>query len=83
MVELNQKPMSRPWLYAVLIALVALFAYSNTFNASFHFDDEPSINRNPGIKDVLNMDLSGPFTIWVLPQNPTAWPSFLGSDAPQ
>jgi hypothetical protein len=35
----------------VLIAAVALLAYSNTFNASFHFDDNINIVETPIIKD--------------------------------
>jgi protein O-mannosyl-transferase len=34
----------------VLIAALILIAYSNTFTASFHFDDNPSIVENAGIK---------------------------------
>lgn len=35
-----------------LIAIMVLIAYSNTFLATFHFDDNPSIVENPYIKRV-------------------------------
>ncbi len=35
-----------------VIAAMILIAYSNTFTASFHFDDNPSIVENPYIKRV-------------------------------
>lgn len=35
-----------------LIAAMVLIAYSNTFTASFHFDDNPSIIENSGIRHV-------------------------------
>jgi hypothetical protein len=37
------------------IAAFVLIAYSNTFNAAFHFDDNPSIVENPNIK-YMTMD---------------------------
>ncbi len=37
---------------AALIAVLTLLAYSNTFHASFHFDDDAAINENPQIKHV-------------------------------
>lgn len=40
-------------LLAILILAVAiLITYSNTFNASFHFDDNPNIVENPYIKSI-------------------------------
>lgn len=36
----------------MLIAVMVLIAYSNTFTATFHFDDNPSISENPVIKRV-------------------------------
>ncbi len=36
----------------LIIAVMVLIAYSNTFQASFHFDDNPSIVENPTIKRV-------------------------------
>lgn len=36
----------------ILIAVMVLIAYSNTFTATFHFDDTPSISDNPTIKRV-------------------------------
>ncbi len=35
-----------------LIAVMVLIAYSNTFTASFHFDDDAAIAENPSIKRV-------------------------------
>lgn len=35
-----------------LIAVLVLVAYANTFNASFHFDDNPAIIENPNIRYV-------------------------------
>ena len=39
------------------ITAAALLAYSNTFNASFHFDDTASIIENGAIKNIRNLDL--------------------------
>lgn len=35
-----------------VIAVLVLVAYSNTFTASFHFDDDAAISENPNIKRV-------------------------------
>lgn len=35
-----------------IIAVMVLIAYGNTFTASFHFDDNPSIQENPLIRHV-------------------------------
>jgi tetratricopeptide (TPR) repeat protein len=40
-----------PLLHIFLIAILGLLIYSNTFNASFHFDDIRLIVDNPFIKD--------------------------------
>ncbi len=42
----------RARLHILLIILLSLLAYSNTFNSSFHFDDEAAIVNNPIIKDL-------------------------------
>jgi tetratricopeptide (TPR) repeat protein len=39
-------------LHILLIILLSLLAYSNTFESSFHFDDDPAIVKNPIIKDL-------------------------------
>jgi protein O-mannosyl-transferase len=39
------------------ITAAALLAYSNTLNASFHFDDTTSIIENGAIKNIRNLDL--------------------------
>jgi hypothetical protein len=36
----------------LIIAVAILIAYSNTFTASFHFDDNPTIVENPYIKNL-------------------------------
>ncbi len=41
-------------LHILLIVIISLIAYSNTFDSSFHFDDEPFIVENPIIKDLRN-----------------------------
>src|SRR3990172_3642845 len=43
----------------VIIAGMILIAYSNTFTASFHFDDNPSIVDNPSIKHVTADNIAG------------------------
>jgi len=39
-------------LHILLLIVIGLLAYSNTFHASFHLDDERVIVRNPIIKDL-------------------------------
>lgn len=39
-------------LHFILIAVMAMFVYSNTFDVPFHLDDEPNIVENPVIKDL-------------------------------
>jgi tetratricopeptide (TPR) repeat protein len=41
-----------PSLHILLIILFSLIAYSNTFESSFHFDDEIFIVKNPIVKDL-------------------------------
>lgn len=41
----------------LLITVITVLAYSNTFNAAWHFDDYPNIIENPGIHPVdLNFE---------------------------
>ncbi len=40
------------WVAYGLITILVLVAYGNTFNASFHFDDNPAIIENPNIRHV-------------------------------
>ncbi|MDA8101152.1 MAG: hypothetical protein M0042_16155 [Nitrospiraceae bacterium] len=40
-----------------VIAVLVLIAYSNTFTASFHFDDNPSIIENPSIRHVTGENI--------------------------
>jgi protein O-mannosyl-transferase len=42
-----------------IIAGLVLIAYSNTFNSSFHFDDNPSIVENASIKHVTSDNIIG------------------------
>lgn len=42
-----------------IIAAMILIAYSNTFTASFHFDDNPSIVENASIKRVTTGNIMG------------------------
>ncbi len=44
----------RPFIYILLIVLLSLTAYSNTFTSSFQFDDDIFIVENPTIKDLGN-----------------------------
>lgn len=44
-------------LAAALIIVLTLLAYSNTFHASFHFDDDASISENPTIKQVTGANI--------------------------
>jgi tetratricopeptide (TPR) repeat protein len=39
-------------LHLIIIALLGLFAYSNTFDVPFHFDDISKIVENPAIKNL-------------------------------
>jgi hypothetical protein len=42
-----------PWHHLIALGLIAgvtLLAYSNTFHAPFHFDDQPSILLNPNVQ---------------------------------
>lgn len=49
----TQKKRSFPFHHLVAVALIAglaLLAYSNTFQAPFHFDDQVNINNNPNVQ---------------------------------
>jgi hypothetical protein len=43
---------NKPLIHVLTIIFVVLLIYSNTFNASFQFDDHPNIVNNPVIKDL-------------------------------
>jgi protein O-mannosyl-transferase len=52
--------LTQPLIALLLLALLAAAVYSNTFSASFQFDDSPNIMENPWIKNLSNLlDLSG------------------------
>ncbi|RMG70210.1 MAG: tetratricopeptide repeat protein, partial [Nitrospirae bacterium] len=42
--------------YPLLIIIIGLIAYSNSYHCSFHFDDRLSIQDNPIIKDLDNLN---------------------------
>ena len=42
----------------VVIAVLILIAYSNTYTSSFHFDDDQAINENPMIKHVTGENIA-------------------------
>ncbi len=47
------------WFSCLIICLAGILVYSNTFQSSFHFDDESSIVNNPAIRHLE--DLKGIF----------------------
>ena len=53
--------------FGIIVGLI-LIAYSNTFTASFHFDDNPAIVENSGIKRLTWENFMGAFsgTRWVV-----------------
>jgi protein O-mannosyl-transferase len=52
--------LTRPLMVFLLLALLAAAVYSNTFSASFHFDDQLNLIENPWIKQLFYLrDLSG------------------------
>jgi len=53
----TRSPKKRGWLYAFVLLLANLAAYSNSFQAGWHFDDGPSITDN---QDIHLTDLSWP-----------------------
>jgi hypothetical protein len=46
------KFLQKPILHILLITVVGILAYSNSFDVPFHFDDEYGIVKNPIIKDL-------------------------------
>ncbi|TAN45210.1 MAG: hypothetical protein EPN22_04240 [Nitrospirae bacterium] len=44
----------KPFAHALIIALVGLFVYSETFSVPFLFDDASGISENPLVKDLKN-----------------------------
>ncbi|MBI3611208.1 MAG: tetratricopeptide repeat protein [Nitrospirae bacterium] len=52
--------LSHPLAILLLLAILVILVYSNTFSASFHFDDGRNIVNNPQIRNLSNfLDLSG------------------------
>jgi protein O-mannosyl-transferase len=63
-----------PWnlISLVLICLVGIVAYSNSFDCSFHFDDSWEIERNISIRDLSNIQ-----AWWTsVPSRPVGYLSF-------
>ncbi len=50
----RQGPLVQHLVVFLLLSLLTVLIYSNTFSASFHFDDEQNIMTNPQIKDLSN-----------------------------
>lgn len=60
------KSLDRPLVHLILLTLLGLLAYSNTFKAPFAFDDAFNIVENHLIRDLSNIpsfftDMEGPF----------------------
>ncbi|MGZ6224600.1 MAG: tetratricopeptide repeat protein, partial [Syntrophales bacterium] len=53
----ESKPRQTPWslISVILICLMGIIAYSNSFNCSFHFDDIPTIEKNIAIRNLSNV----------------------------
>jgi hypothetical protein len=50
--HINHSKLQNSFIHILLIILVGLLAYSNTFNVPFYFDDDDVIVKNPIIKDL-------------------------------
>jgi len=50
--------LAQPWIVLLLLSLLAILIYSNTFSASFQFDDTPNIGDNPRIRNFSSLLLS-------------------------
>ena len=62
MTDLNKKSatyLEHPLIHVVILAVVAVIAYSNTFHVPFVFDDESSIVENPVIHNLANYVING------------------------
>ena len=59
---------SKPWLFAIILVVATLLAYSNCFSSPFVLDDDDAIVTNPTIRTLspISRSLSGP------PQSSTA-----------
>ncbi len=49
---MNKSAFSSAYIHIIVIALIGLFAYSNTFNVPFQYDDEYKIVKNNKIRDL-------------------------------
>jgi tetratricopeptide (TPR) repeat protein len=70
----QRKPPQIPWnlISILLICLVGLVAYSNSFDCSFHFDDIPAIEENIAIRDLSDIKAWWSF----VPSRPLGYLSF-------
>jgi tetratricopeptide (TPR) repeat protein len=50
---------ARPWVVYLLLSVLALLIYSNTFHAPFQFDDNSAIVNNPAVKHLSALLVSG------------------------
>ena len=51
---MQKKIFNKTIFHLIFIAVISLIAYSNTFEAAFHFDDDHYIIKNSGIRDLNN-----------------------------
>jgi len=50
---------ARPWVVFLLLSVLALLIYSNTFYAPFQFDDNSAIIDNPAVRHLSSLLVSG------------------------
>jgi tetratricopeptide (TPR) repeat protein len=76
--------LNRPLVHIVLIAVLGLIVYSNTFDVPFQFDDGGNIPENPQIKELANIpgffavEKPGPFASRPLLHATTALNHYFG-----
>jgi tetratricopeptide (TPR) repeat protein len=70
----ERKTRQVPWglISILLICLVGVIAYSNSFDCSFHFDDTPNIEENIAIRNLSNVKAWWGF----IPSRPIGYLSF-------
>jgi tetratricopeptide (TPR) repeat protein len=49
---MNKNAFQKPIVHILLIIILSLLAYANSFNGEFHYDDKRRIIRNPLVKDL-------------------------------
>ena len=72
--EKQGKQRQIPWslISIILICLVGIIAYSNSFDCSFHFDDDHNITKNSSIRDLSHIKAWWSF----VPSRPIGYLSF-------